>query len=46
LTTTAFRRATQRFVSGGGKSTAVALVRAKISFANNLHISTLSFMAV
>jgi hypothetical protein len=46
LTTTALRRATQRFVSRGGKSIAVALARAKISLAGNSYISTLSFMVV
>jgi hypothetical protein len=42
LTTTAFRRATQRLVSGGGKSTIVVLVHGKISTPDNSYSLTLS----
>jgi hypothetical protein len=44
LTTTALRRATQRFVSGDGKSIGVTLVRVKISLSSKLHSLTLSSM--
>jgi len=45
LTTTALRRATQRFVSEGGKSTTAAVTRCKISSPVKLYSPAFSSMA-